>query len=375
MTGLLPHPVNSANRLKLGVFCINTAPALTTVPELFKPDWKECLRVAQMADDAGFEVAVPIARWKGYVDGDFDHSSHEVIDPFIYAAAVAQATKRIGVFATTHAPTVHPLIVAKQAATIDAVSGGRFGMNIVGGWNRREFEMFGIDLLGHKERYEYLAEWLTLIRRLWSDHQEFDFESEWFSMKAALSRPQPLRGAGVPIMNAGYSDTGMHFAARHSDIGLIGLFGENREQWRAQVDKYKQLAGGTYGREMQVWTNIQLVLKDGDDEARDYVRHYSEDKVDRRAVDSFISTMARENSVAEDSDQMRFLRRTVAVGAGMPVVGNAETVARILEDISAAGIDGVILSAIDYADTLHRLARDVLPRLEETGLRQAPGTG
>jgi FMNH2-dependent dimethyl sulfone monooxygenase len=371
MTSMHRHPVNSANRLKLGIFCINTAPALTTVPELFKPDWKQCLRVAQMADDAGFEVAVPIARWKGYVDGEFEHASHEVVDPFIFAAAVAQATTRIGVFATTHAPTVHPLVVAKQAATIDAVSGGRFGMNIVGGWNRREFEMFGIDMLGHNERYEYLAEWLTLIRRLWSEHQEFDFESEWFSMKAALSRPQPLRGARVPIMNAGYSDTGMHFAARHSDIGLIGLFGENREQWRAQVDKYKQLASGTYGRQMQVWTNIQLVLKDGDEEARDYVRHYSEEKVDGRAVDSFISTMARENSVAEDSDQMRFLRRTVAVGAGMPVVGNAATVTRILEDISAAGIDGIILSAIDYEDSLQRLTRDVLPCLEDLGLRQA----
>ncbi|ARS29490.1 LLM class flavin-dependent oxidoreductase [Sphingomonas sp. KC8] len=370
MTMSLSHPVYSSNKLKLGVFCVNNSPALTTVEEMFKPNWTECLRVAHMADDAGLEVVVPIARWKGYVDGVFDHSSHDVMDPFIYAGAVAQATRRIGVFATTHAPTVHPLVVAKQAATIDAISGGRFGMNVVGGWNRREFDMFGIELLAHTERYEYLAEWLTLIRRLWSESREFDFESQWFSMKGALSRPQPIRGAAVPIMNAGYSESGMHFAARHSDLGLIGLFGENPEQWRNQVDQYKQLARGTHGRDIQVWTNIHLVLKDTNGQARDYVRHYSEDHADRGAVDSFIATMARENKVPEDSEQMRFLRRTVAVGAGMPVVGDAETVAQTLVAMSQAGIDGIILSAIDYVDSLSRLERDVLPLLVAAGIRQ-----
>ena len=370
MTAQHKHPVYSANRLKLGVFCANTMPALTTVPELFSPNWTECLRIAQMADDAGLEAIVPIARWKGYVDGDFHHASHDVIEPFTYAAAIAQATRRIGVFATTHAPTMHPLIVAKQAATIDAISGGRFGMNVVGGWNRREFEMFGIEMLGHEERYQYLAEWLTLIRRLWSETREFDFDSRWFAMKGALSRPQPVQGGAVPIMNAGFSDTGMRFAAHHSNMGLIGIFGENPDQWRAQVAKYKALAREEFGRDIQVWTNAQLVLKDTDTEAADYLRHYSEDRADHAAIDGFISTLARENAVAEDSEQMRFMRRTVALGSGMPVVGAAETVAAKLADMANAGIDGVIFSAIDYVDALHRLARDVLPRLVTLGVRE-----
>jgi alkanesulfonate monooxygenase SsuD/methylene tetrahydromethanopterin reductase-like flavin-dependent oxidoreductase (luciferase family) len=368
------HPVYSDNRLKLGVFCANTMPALTTVPELFKPNWTECLRIAQLADEAGLEAIVPIARWKGYVDGDFGHASHDVIEPFTYAAAIAQATRRIGIFATTHAPTVHPLIVAKQAATIDAISGGRFGMNVVGGWNRREFEMFGIEMLGHEERYQYLAEWLTLIRRLWSETHEFDVDSRWFSMKGALSRPQPLRGGAVPIMNAGFSETGMRFAARHSNIGLIGLFGENPDQWRAQVNKYKALARDEYGRDVQVWTNAQLVLKDTDAEASDYLRYYSEDRADHAAIDGFISTLARENGVAEDSEHMRFMRRTVALGSGTPIVGDAQTVAAKLISMANAGLDGVIFSAIDYIDVLQRLAHDVLPRLIENDVRQREGT-
>jgi len=247
-------------------------------------------------------------------------------------------------------------------------------MNVVGGWNRREFEMFGIEMLDHEERYQYLAEWLELIRRLWSETHEFDVDSRWFSMKGALSRPQPLQGGAVPIMNAGFSETGMRFAARHSNIGLVGLFGENPDQWRVQVNKYKALARDEYGRDVQVWTNAQLVLKDTDAEAGDYLRYYSEDRADHAAIDGFISTLARENGVAEDSEHMRFMRRTVALGSGTPIVGDAQTAAAKLISMANAGIDGVIFSAIDYIDVLQRLAHDVLPSLVENDVRQRGGT-
>lgn len=364
------NPVRGANRLKLGIFCANTMPALTTVDELFKPSWDACLKVARLADNAGLEAIVPIARWKGYVDDDPAHPSHEVIEPFTYAAAIAQATRHSAVFATTHAPTVHPLIVAKQAATIDAISGGRFGMNIVGGWNRREFDMFGIELLGHEERYAYLAEWVEIIRRLWSSTEEFDVSTDYFEMKRAISRPHPLQGAAVPIMNAGFSATGMRFAARHSDIGLIGVFGENEDEWARQVAEYKRLAREEFGREIQVWTNAQVVLHDSDREAHDYLKEYSERKADNRAIDSFIATLAKENNVPADSRQMQFMRRTVALGSGIPVVGDADRVAATLLGLSRAGLDGVIMSYVDFVDGLTRFKRDVLPRLEVAGVRR-----
>ncbi len=363
------NPVLGGSRLKLGVFNANTMPALTKVPELFVPEWRECLAIARMADDMGLDALVPIARWKGYVDNDPTHPSHDVLDSFSYAAALAQATHRIAIFATTHAPTIHPLIVAKQATTIDAISGGRFGMNVVGGWNRREFDMFGIDLLDHDARYDYLAEWLGIVRRLWDADEEFDVQSGFFRMKAAISRPKPIQGNRVPIMNAGFSPTGMRFAARHSDIGLIGLFGTEEAQWADQIGRYKALARSEFGRELQVWTNAQVVLRDTDREAQQYLRHYSEEAGDTVAIDSFVATLARENNVPPESEQMRFMRRTVALGSGLPLVGDANTVTDTLESLSRAGLDGVIMSYVDFVDGLHRFGRDVLPRLVTAGLR------
>jgi alkanesulfonate monooxygenase SsuD/methylene tetrahydromethanopterin reductase-like flavin-dependent oxidoreductase (luciferase family) len=365
------HPIFGRNRLNLGVFCANTMPALTTAPDLFRPSWHESLTVAKMADDAGFEALVPIARWKGYVDDAFEHPSNEVLEPFTYAAAMAQATRQIAVFATTHAPTVHPLIVAKQAATIDVISGGRFAMNVVGGWNRREFDMFGIELLGHEERYVYLTEWLGIIRRLWSSDVEIDVSNKYFRMSRALSLPHPVQGADVPIMNAGFSATGMRFAAANSDIGLIGLFGQDEQAWSEQIARYKRLARDEFGKTIQVWTNAPVVLRDTDKEAEDRRRYYSEETADQVAIDSFIATLARENKVPEDSEQMRFMRRTVVLGTGTPLIGSAETIARTLESLSRAGLDGGIMSYVDFVDGLHRFQRDVLPRLEAAGLRAA----
>ncbi len=61
----MANPVFDGDRLKLGVFCADTMPALTTVPGLFVPDWRECLAVARMADNMELDTLVPIARWKG----------------------------------------------------------------------------------------------------------------------------------------------------------------------------------------------------------------------------------------------------------------------------------------------------------------------
>ena len=78
-------------------------------------------------------------------------------------------TRAICVFATVHVPLINPVLAAKQVVTIDHAAQGRFGLNIVSGWNASEFAMFGVPLLEHDERYAYSEEWLTIAKRIWSD--------------------------------------------------------------------------------------------------------------------------------------------------------------------------------------------------------------
>ena len=364
------NPIFNRNKLKLGTFCSNTIANMTLVPEQWRPTWANCLAAARAADDAGLEAIVPIARWKGYLDDRPDHPSHEVLDVFTWAAGIAQATRYSCVVATSHAPTMHPLVVAKQCATIDAISGGRTALNIVGGWNRCEFDMFGIDLMEHDQRYLYLEEWLQLLRRLWTCPGEFDYSSRYFRMKKAISRPRPLQPGGIPIMNAAQSPAGIRFSAKNSQIGLLSLRGYSPADWTPQVQAYKKMARGEFGRDLQIWTNASAVLRDTTREAEDFLRYYSEEFVDEEALDSIMDTISAENNVPKGSPQLAFMRKRMATGAGYPLVGDAEKLAHDLIAISQAGIDGVIMTWLDYIDGVQRFARDVLPLLEQSGLRK-----
>ena len=133
----------SRNTLKLGLFGANCSSgrAVTKVPERWSGSWPDCLRLARMADDAGIEFMLPVGRWKGY-GGDTDYQG-ETFETITWAAGLLGATKRLTVFGTVHAPMFHPIIAAKQFVTADHIGDGRFGLNIVCGWNADEFTMFG----------------------------------------------------------------------------------------------------------------------------------------------------------------------------------------------------------------------------------------
>ena len=78
-------------------------------------------------------------------------------------------------------------MAAKQATTIDHVTGGRFALNIVTGWNRPEIEMFGSPMMEHNDRYECAAEWLHIIKQLWTRDEPFDFEGGSTTSRRAIS--------------------------------------------------------------------------------------------------------------------------------------------------------------------------------------------
>jgi FMNH2-dependent dimethyl sulfone monooxygenase len=103
----------SANKLKLGLFGANCSSgrAVTMVPERWSGSWPDCLRLAQMADEAGIEFVLPIGRWKGY-GGDTDYQG-ETFETVTWACGLLAATSRLTVFGTVHAP----LITSARAAS------------------------------------------------------------------------------------------------------------------------------------------------------------------------------------------------------------------------------------------------------------------
>ncbi|WP_370302831.1 LLM class flavin-dependent oxidoreductase [Pseudooceanicola sp.] len=365
------NPLFGPNRLKIGIFGTNgKGSAHTRVPGHYKPSWDNVLATARTADAAGYEAIVAYARWKGYVEGRPDHPGGIILDPYIFAAGVAQATSHAAVFATSHAPTIHPLLAAKQTATIDHVSNGRLALNVVAGWNKPELEMFGAPLKEHTERYEHLAEWLHVLRRLWTEVDEFDHAGAFFSIKRGMSMPKPLQLPCPPIMCAGSSEVGRRFAGEHADICFVLLQSEDPADWARQIDAYKSFAREEFGREIQVWTYAPVVQRDTLKEAQAYLDYFAVEHEDSESVDAWIAGAAQQ-SRGLDPEAMRRMRKNIAAGGGgTRLIGTADMITEQLAQLSEAGLDGILFTWVDFIDGLARFNAEILPQLENRGLRQ-----
>ena len=155
-----PNPMlASPNKMKLGVFGLNVdcGCAIITAPERLRgDDWAGNLGVAKAADRAEFEALIPVGRWRGF--GGESNFNGVRFETYTWAAGIGAVTDQIAVVTTSHVPTVHPLVAAKQAVTVDHISGGRFGPNIICGWFGPEMRIFGGSMMEHDTRYDYADE-------------------------------------------------------------------------------------------------------------------------------------------------------------------------------------------------------------------------
>ena len=130
------NPLFNDRKLRLGTFSSNLSHgcAISTIDGVLEADWPSTLALARLADEMEFEALVPVGRWKGF--GGVTNFNGAGFESFTWASAISATTRYSSIFATSHVPTMHPVLAAKQGATIDHVSGGRFTLNIVTGWFR-----------------------------------------------------------------------------------------------------------------------------------------------------------------------------------------------------------------------------------------------
>ena len=358
------------NRFKLAVFGFNVSHGCTisTAERGIEVDWAESLRLARRADALGLEALIPVCRWKGFGGpSEFNHRSFET---WTWAAGLAQATERIHVFVTAAVPTIHPVLAAKQGATIDHISGGRFGLNVVAGWNRHEVAMFGIEQLPHEARYAMTDEWMSLIKALWLREGEFDFDGSWFKAPRCYAEPKPLQRPRPPIMSAGVSPAGRRFAAKQADMNFI--LAPSLEAARETALDVRRIAREDYARDVEVWGNAAVFCRATHAEAADYYRHVIHDRGDLVAAGNLLDTFTAESGSQSADPALResYLRNMMAGYSGFPVVGSPGEVVDFLARMAEAGLAGATLLWPDYDDGYDWLARDILPALEERGLRR-----
>src|SRR5580704_12572488 len=363
------NPLFNDSKLKLGTFCSNLSGGATmsSIEGTLQVKWENTAAIARMADEMEFEAVVPVGRWKGF--GGATNFNGEGFECFTFAAAMSALTQYSGVFATSHVPTMHPVMAAKQAATIDHIGGGRFTLNVVTGWYRPEIEMFGAPLIEHDARYDMAVEWIEIIKRLWTSEKEFDFDGKNYQVKAASLAPKPLQKPYPAIMSAGASPKGRQFAARHADVNFINLDAHDFDNVRARVDASRKTAWDECKREIQVWTIAYIFQGDTEADARSFYDYCVFKNGDWEGVENLVNIMGL-NSLSIPVPALQNLKEHFIAGwAGYGIIGTKEQVVDKLALLERAGFDGVVLTWPRYIEDMGRFKAETYPLLQQAGLR------
>ena len=351
------------NKFKLGLFGLNCSGGLTMTkaPEYWDASFENNLTAARLADDAGLEFLLPIGRWHGY-GGETDTAGAS-FETLTWASGLLAGTQDISVFGTVHVSLLSPIFAAKQMVTAHHIGEGRFGLNIVSGWNVGEHEMHGVQIRDHDERYDYSEEWLTIVKRIWSEDSPFDFKGKYFDLTGVQLKPGPWEADRPLLISAGNSPAGLAFAGRHADC----LFTSVRE--------LDELAGKVAALQNQrtadhagIYASGHLICRPTAKEAEEYYHYIVHEMGDWEAAEHTVAIRTKGGSTS--GEKLAKMKEVIISGTGTHCVrGSYDEVAKQFQHLSDCGLDGMAIGLVNYIDDFPALRDEVLPRLKRLGLR------
>jgi len=174
----------------------------------------EALRtVWRIADEAGFDHVWDFDHLASIGDGGPDRP---IFEGWTLQAAMAQATKRVRIGCLVTGNTYrHPVLLAKEAVTVDHLSGGRLEFGIGAAWAEIEHTMYGIEGLEH--RVGRLSESLQIIKSLWTEERT-NFDGRYYHLDDAIANPKPIQKPHPPIWIGASGESTLRLVARHADV-------------------------------------------------------------------------------------------------------------------------------------------------------------
>jgi pyrimidine oxygenase len=323
--------------------------------------WELNRNVVQEAERQGFAFALSMIKLRGF-GGKTEFWDH-ALESFTLMAGLAAVTDRIKLYASTAVLTLPPAMVARMATTIDQIAPGRFGINIVSGWAKGEYEQMGLwpgdDYFGY--RYEYSTEYVQILRDLFEKGRS-DLKGQHFTMEDCVLSPQPT--GHVDIVCAGQSDRGMRMVAELGDYNFILSPGVNDPEVYRESTARLAAAAEVTGRDVGSLPLFMAIMAETDEEAR-----AKWDSYQAGADAGALGYMADEGGKDESADSAG-TARTINLPEGAvnfnmaTLVGSYETVARQIDQVAKMpGVKGMMFTFDDFEKGVHEFGTRVKPLL------------
>ncbi len=333
----------------------------TTSPQ-FKPSFELNKSVVQKAEAFGFDFALSMIKLRGFggPSGFWDYN----LESFTLMAGLAAVTQRIKLFATAAVLTLPPAIAARMAVTIDSIAPGRFGVNLVTGWQHAEYSQMGLwpgeEHFAH--RYTYCAEYAQIMRELWEDGRS-DLKGRFFTMDDCRLLPKP--SAPIEIISAGQSDAGMAFAAEHANFNFLSGAGENEVTGIGKQVARLRAATEKTGRDVGALALIMVIADETDEAAQAKWEHYKRG-VDREALAWRDGQAGADKKAEAHSTAGRMLTEQHDLPTNMArFVGSYATVAASLDKLAEVeGLRGVMMTFDDFEIGMEQFGRRIQPLMK-----------
>jgi alkanesulfonate monooxygenase len=279
------------------------------------------------------------------------------LEAWTATAALAAETRRIELIAAIKPMLYHPVVLAKMALQIEEISGGRFAINLVNAWNRREIEDAGLIFREHDERYAYGAEWLAVVERLMRG-EAVQHQGRYFQVKDYILRPASACRPRPRIYVGGESGPARDLVAAQADVWFIN--GQPLEDVQALIADVR--ARPRVGEPVRFGLSAFVIARETAAEAQAEYRRL----LDLAQQDAGIKAYVKANTdpaVAMRKTQAKFESVGTNGGTSGGTVGSYDQVAARIAQFHAAGIDTLLTQFQPFEPEMRRFAAHVMPRL------------
>jgi FMNH2-dependent dimethyl sulfone monooxygenase len=318
--------------------------------EQMQPTWEYISRLARRSEKIGFDLTLIAELNLNDIKG-VDAPS---LDAWSTAAALAAVTESLELMVAVR-PTFHlPALLAKQAANIDRISGGRVSLNVVSSWWAEEAKKFGVQFDKHDDRYARTSEWLDVVDAAWKrDH--FSYAGKYYQVDDLVLQPKPLAQPRPKIYAGGESEAAKELIAEKCDAYVMhgdppGRIAEKVRDLSARREK-KNLPP------MQFGVAAYAIVRDTEDEAQADLRRITDVNQNAAGYKNYqqwlANTQLEQRVTLEDySVSNRGLR------SGL--VGTPQQVADRIGEFEHAGADLLLLQFSPQLEEMERFSETVI---------------
>jgi pyrimidine oxygenase len=350
--------------MDIGVFIpiANNGWIMSATSPQYMPSFELNKEITLKAEQYGLDFALSMIKLHGF--GGKTEFWDYALESFTLMAGLAAVTSRIKLYASVPVLAIPPAICARMAVTIDSIAPGRFGVNIVSGWQKAEYDQMSI-WPGQEHflrRYDYCAEYVSIMKELWETGHS-DYKGQFFTMNDCRLLPKP--NAKIDIICAGQSQTGVDFAAQHADYNFCFGMGLNEPtKCQPAVDRNVEAALKT-GRDCSALLLWMIIADETDEAAMAKWEHYKEG-ADLDAIAWMNHQGEADPRAALDVSAIYMSRPPSAMNLNIgTLVGSYETVARLLDEVAEVkGASGIMLTFDDFLVGLDQFGQRIQPLMK-----------